>query len=87
MANSYGSSLDITVMINILQQIIKILQKKMLKVRNLIGAIHFLQICEAFVPDISSIGKWGGQLKATTREIRNFMIVELWVTKKDILIS
>ena len=59
----------------------------MLKVRNLIGAIHFLQICEAFVPDISSIGKWGGQLKATKRKIRNFMILELWVTKKDILIS
>ena len=87
MANSYGSSLDITVMINILQEIIKILRKKMLKVRNLIRAIHFLQICEVFVLDISSIGKWGGQLKATKQEIRDFMILELWVTKKDVLIS
>ena len=27
--------------------------------------------------DFSSIGKWGGQLKTTKREIRNFMILEL----------
>ena len=27
--------------------------------------------------DISSIGKWGGQLKTTKREIRDYMILEL----------
>ena len=27
--------------------------------------------------DFSSTGKWGGQLKTTKREIRNFMILEL----------
>ena len=27
--------------------------------------------------DISSIGKWGGQLKTTKREIRDYIILEL----------
>ena len=36
---------------------------------------------------MSSIGKWGGQLKTTKREIPDFMILELQGTKKVILIS
>ena len=33
----------------------------------------------------SSIGKWGGQLKSTKREIPDYMILELYGTKRDIL--
>ena len=35
MVNSFVASLDITVMINVLQEIIKILHEKMLKSKNL----------------------------------------------------
>ena len=31
----------------------------------------------------SSIGKWGGQLKTTKREIRNFIILELKCIKNN----
>ena len=31
------------------------------------------------------MGRWGDQLKTAKRIIRDFMIVELWGTKKDIL--
>ena len=41
------------------------------------GKFFVVNVEEKFSRITSSIGKWGGQLKITKREIRDYMILEL----------
>ena len=57
---------------------------------SLLGRYVQLHYSSVFVSNQeihSRIGKWGGQLKTTKREIRDFFILEFQATKKVILIS